>query len=103
MESDYTMSGGQTWTEDRVGDLDGELGLWCATREGPHGVNGPWDPRNYSLALRDSLYGLDKIRSPPGTPEPAQEAFPRQDQQRMTSGPSVCSYAGESSWRLGAV
>jgi len=85
VESDYTMSSGRTQVEDRDADIDGEFGVRKVKREEPHDVNDPWDPRNYSMAFRDSLFEPDKIHSPPGTPEPAQEAFPRPDHQRTTS------------------
>jgi hypothetical protein len=79
IESEYTVSSGRTQYD---GDFDGEFGLHSRTKEESHDFNDPWDPRNYSMAFRDSLYEPDKVQASPETPEPVQE---RQDHQRTTS------------------
>jgi hypothetical protein len=82
IESEYTVSSGRTQYD---GDFDNEFGLHSPPRtkeEDSHDFNDPWDPRNYSMAFRDSLYEPDKIQTSPETPEPVQE---RQDHQRTTS------------------
>jgi len=82
----FTMSSGQTTqVDDRDGDVDGEFGLRTPSRREAHNVNDPWDPRNYSMAFRDSLFEPDPVHTPPRTPEPAREAFLRPDHQRTTS------------------
>jgi hypothetical protein len=79
IESEYTVSSGRTQYD---GDFDGEFGLHSRTKDESYDFNDPWDPRNYSMAFRDSLYEPDKVQASPETPEPAQE---RQDHQRTTS------------------
>jgi len=79
IESEYTVSSGRTQYD---GDFDGEFGLHSRTKDESHDFNDPWDPRNYSMAFRDSLYEPDKVPASPETPELAQE---RQDHQRTTS------------------
>jgi len=79
IESEYTVSSGRTHYD---GDFDGEFGLHSRTKEESHDFNDPWDPRNYSMAFRDSLYEPDTVQASPETPEPVQE---RQDHQRTAS------------------
>lgn len=86
IESNYTMSSGRTHIEDRDLDVNSELSPRNPKREEPHNVNDPWDPRNYSMAFRDSLFEPDKVYTPPGTPEPAKDSFlVRPDHERTTS------------------
>jgi len=82
IESEYTTNSGRTHFD---GDVDGEFGLRVLRKEESHDVNDPWDPRNYSMAFRDSLYEPDKVHTSFESPELAQEAFPRPDHQRTTS------------------
>ena len=49
-----------------------------------HDMNDPWDPRNYSMAFRDSLYEPEEIQLH-RSPEPTEEASSRPDHQRTTS------------------
>lgn len=72
-----------------------EFGLrQAAKKEESHDMNDPWDPRNYSMAFRDSLYEPEEVHSS-RSPEPTQEAFARPDHQRTTS--ELVSKAGAQS------
>jgi len=54
------------------------------THEKLHDVNDPWDPRNYSMAFRDSIYEPEQLPAS-RSPEPHLEAITRPDHQRTTS------------------
>lgn len=49
-----------------------------------HDVNDPWDPRNYSMAFRDSVYEPESFPAS-HSPEPPPEVVTRPDHQRTTS------------------
>jgi len=55
-----------------------------APRERSHDVNDPWDPRNYSMAFRDSIYEPETFPAS-HSPEPPAEVVTRPDHQRTTS------------------
>ena len=79
MDTVRTISGSPT--EDRTDELSWRR---VAKKQETHDMNDPWDPRNYSMAFRDSLYEPDEVQIP-RSPEPAQEAFIRPDHERTTS------------------
>lgn len=90
--SNLTTSTSGTQVEDGV-DASGEFGQRVPRprneQRDSHNVNDPWDPRNYSMAFRDSIYESDDRPNAARSPSPPLDALDppvlRPDHQRTTS------------------
>ncbi|KAF7977270.1 hypothetical protein HWV62_4215 [Athelia sp. TMB] len=79
----WTISTGRTAVEEAA---SGEFGQRISKREhrDSHNVNDPWDPRNYSMAFRDSVFEPEDITVRPPSPT-LDPPFRRPDHTRTTS------------------